>query len=323
MYDVVTIGETMIRFSPDGYLRWDQAKSLQIHVGGSESNLSVGLARLGMRVCWLSRLTSNEFGQRIEREIAAQGVDTSHVVWTDRDRVGTYYYEEGSSPRSSRVIYDRAASAFTQYTLDQLPSKLFVTGQAKLLHVTGISLALGEQTRGLIHHAVKLAREAGWLVSFDLNFRAKLWSAESAREHCQELFEQADIAFIPERDANTVFRIRTSEDPHDVLATLSHMRTEKLTVMTRGGLGSVAQLGDAQCVENITPVHPVGRLGGGDAFSAGFLYGWLTFNDFRAALKWANACAMLKYSIPGDLPLFHKHEIEALMSQAGEPTIFR
>jgi len=323
MYDVITIGETMLRFSPDGFSRWDQAESLQVHIGGSESNTAVGLARLGMRVCWLSRLTDNDFGRRISRAIAGQGVDTQHVVWTNEDRVGTYYYEEGSPPRSSRVIYDRAASAFTNFTAAQLPVNLFVPGNAKVLHLTGISLALGEKTRELIHEAVKQARQAGWLISFDFNYRAKLWSPEAARKHCKTLFEEADIAFIPKRDATTIWDIRSSDDPRDLLSALAAQRSGKLTVTTMGPQGSAARLHDDCCIEPITPVLPIGRLGGGDAFAAGFLYGWLTYQDMRTAMKWATACAAVKYSIPGDLPLFQKSEVEAQVCQPDTPASFR
>ena len=323
MFDVVTIGETMLRFSPDGFSRWDQAESLQVHIGGSESNTAVGLARLGMRVCWLSRLTDNDFGRRIARTIAAHGVDTQHVVWTDEDRVGTYYYEEGSPPRSSRVIYDRAASAFTQYSADQLPRQLFAPLNATLLHITGISLALGETSRELIHSAVKQAKQAGWLVSFDLNYRAKLWSPNEAREHCEPLFSQADIAFIPKRDATTIFGLSSADTPLDVLSSLTTKRDGKLTVMTIGTEGSAAKMHDDFCIETITPVQPIGRLGGGDAFSAGFLYAWLTYRDMRVAIKWATACASLKYSIPGDLPLFQKSEVTSLVAQTNDLRNFR
>ena len=323
MYDVVTIGETMLRFSPDGFSRWDQAESLQVHVGGSESNTAVGLARLGMRVCWLSRLTDNDFGRRISRTIAGQGVDTQHVVWTKEDRVGTYYYEEGSPPRSSRVIYDRAASAFTQFAAAQLPVNVFVPGNAKVLHLTGISLALGEKTRDLIHEAVKQARRAGWLISFDLNYRAKLWAPEVARKHCKTLFDEADIAFIPARDAAIMSGIRSSDDPRELLSALTDQRGGRLTVTTMGPQGSAAKVNDDDCIEPITPVQPIGRLGGGDAFAAGFLYGWLTYQDMRTAMKWATACAALKYSIPGDLPLFQKSEVEAQVCRPGAPANFR
>lgn len=323
MFDVVTIGETMIRLSPDGYQRWEQAKSLQIHIGGSESNVAVGLARLGLRVSWLSRLTNNDFGRRIATEIAAQGVDTSRVVWTDGDRVGTYYYEEGSPPRNGRVIYDRAASAFTQYTAEELPDELFVVGGARMLHVTGISLALGDKSRGMIHDAVTRARNAGWLVSFDVNYRAKLWSPGEARKHCDRLFQEADIVFLPMRDATTIWELPSDADTRDSLDALAKLRSGKLTVTTMGSLGSAAQLNEEQSVEPITPVQPVGRLGGGDAFCAGFLYGWLKKNDVRTALRWGNASAALKYSIPGDLPLFQKIEVEALVSETSEPANFR
>ena len=165
VYDVVTIGETMLRLTPDSHLRLEQAESLQVHVGGSESNTAVGLARLGKRVAWISRLTDNHLGRRIERAIAAHGVDTKNVIWTADDRVGLYFLEAGSPPRNSHVIYDRANSAYSRLEPKDLPNGLFVPGKSKWLHVTGISLWLGKPLeRLLLKRSVRQGRLAGKLV---------------------------------------------------------------------------------------------------------------------------------------------------------------
>jgi len=323
MFDVVTIGETMIRLSPEGNLRWEQADQLCIHVGGSESNTAVGLARLGMSVSWLSRLTDHDFGHRIERTIAAHGVDTRHIVWTDQDRVGTYYFEEGSPPRGNRVIYDRATSAFTRFAADQLPENLFAPGNARLLHVTGISLALGETTRTMIYRAVALAKQAGWRISFDVNYRAKLWPVNEAREACAELVREADLVIIPESDAVALWGFERSSDGVTALDAVADMRGGRTTVVTKGAVGSVAKEGELTVVETIKPVPVVGRLGGGDAFAAGFIYGWLGDQGLRKSLRWGSACAALKYSMSGDLPLFQKSEVAALMNKSNSDTHFR
>ena len=129
--DVQTIGETMLRFTPPAFERFGQSRAVEMHVGGSESNTAVGLARLGHRARWISRMTDNPLGRWIVREIASHGVDDSYVIWTDEDRVGTYYMERGLPPRDSRVFYDREASAISRLQAADLPRELFSPGAAQ------------------------------------------------------------------------------------------------------------------------------------------------------------------------------------------------
>ncbi len=313
-YDVVLLGETMLRLTPDGVMRLEQAENLQVHVGGSESNTAVGLARLGKRVAWLSRLTDNHLGRRIERTIASHGVDTTNIVWTSEDRVGLYFLETGSPPRNSQIIYDRQHSAYSRFCASDLPANFFVANGSKWLHVSGISLWLGETTRELIADSVKQARLAGWQISFDVNPRTLLCTANHAHTYCNSLFETADLVFLPRRDAIQIWSLDSATSDEELISRLVRMRNGKPTVMTLGTRGAIA--GDqTQCViQSIDPVEPVGRLGGGDAFSAGFLAAWLEQCDLKRSLMWATATARLKYSISGDLPLISRSEVESLVS---------
>ncbi len=323
VYDVITIGETMLRLTPDSHLRLEQAESLQVHVGGSESNTAVGLARLGKRVAWISRLTDNHLGRRIERAIAAHGVDTKNVIWTADDRVGLYFLEAGFPPRNSHVIYDRANSAYSRFESKDLPNGLFVPGKSKWLHVTGISLWLGETTRATIAEAVSRARSAGWKISFDVNHRTLLCSTKQARAFCNSLFETADLVFLPRRDAIHLWEINEDESDAKVMARLIAIRAGKPTVMTLGPQGAMAS-DSANCIaQSIEPVEPIGRLGGGDAFSAGFLSAWLEKQDLERSLRWATATAGLKYSISGDLPLISRQEVERLVDGTSSETLIR
>lgn len=312
-YDVVTIGETMLRLTPEGTLRLEQAESLQVHVGGSESNTAVGLARLGKRVAWVSRMTDNHLGRRIERAIASHGVDTKDIVWTADDRVGLYFLEAGTPPRNSHVIYDRANSAFSRFEPKDLPGGLFVPDKSKWLHITGISLWLGDTIRGTIAEAVRQARSAGWQISFDVNHRTLLCNAKQAHAYCHKLFETADLVFLPRRDANSLWEMSVAESDASVMAKLIAMRAGKPTVMTLGTRGAMASDGESCVLQTIEPVEPIGRLGGGDAFSAGFLSAWLEEQDLERSLKWATATARLKYSISGDLPLISRNEVANLV----------
>jgi len=322
VFDVVLLGETMLRLTPEGYLRLEQAESLQMHVGGSESNSAVGLARLGMRVAWISRLTDNHLGRRIERAIAVHGVDTSNVIWTKEDRVGLYFLETGTPPRSSQVIYDRANSAYSKFRSEDLPKNVFLHGKSKWLHVTGISLWLGETTRELIAKAVSLARSAGWQISFDVNHRALLCSPAQAHSYCHKLFESADLVFLPRRDAIQLWGMKDADNDDAIMSQLIEMRKGKTTVMTLGARGAIASDGTQRVSQSIDPVEPFGRLGGGDAFSAGFLSAWLEQRDLKRSLGWATAAARLKYSIAGDLPLISRNEVESLVNGlAGESLV--
>ena len=323
LFDVVTIGETMLRLTPDHLIRLEQAERLQVHIGGSESNTAVGLARLGKRVAWISRLTDNQLGRKMERAIAAHGVDTKKIVWTANDRVGLYFLEAGTPPRNSQVIYDRSNSAFSKFESKDLPTDFFMPGRSKWLHVTGISLWLGETVRETIAEAVRQAKSAGWLISFDVNHRTLLCDANQARLWCRTLFETADLAFLPRRDAISLFEIGSNESDESVMAKLMALRAGKTTVMTLGARGAMAS-DSVNCVlQGIEPVEPIGRLGGGDAFSAGFLSAWLEEQDLARSLRWATAMAQLKYSILGDLPLVSRIEVERLVDGTSRESLIR
>lgn len=315
-FDVVTLGETMIRFSPVGLERLEQAVSLEVHVGGSESNTAVGLARLGWNVCWLSRLTDNPLGRKIVSAIAAQHVDTSHVVWTNQDRIGTYYFEQGVAPRASAVVYDRAASAFSRYEASELLRSPF--RGAKLFHATGISMALGETTRRLMSRALEFASEERVQISFDFNFRSKLWTMADARRYCNEWVRRCDVLFMARRDAAAWLEVPEELEDEVLLRKMAEGREGRCTVLTLGARGAIAWDAGQVVSKSTRAADGVGRLGGGDAFSAGFLCGWLHGWSLEERLRWGNAAAGIKYSIPGDLPLFSREEIaQALQSPEG------
>lgn len=319
MYDVVTLGETMIRFTPPGTLRLEQAQALEVYVGGSESNTSVGLARLGLRVCWISRLTDNPMGRVIAHGIRAQGVDTSQVVWTENDRVGLYFLEEAATPRDSRIIYDRKDSAMSRMLPEHLPTSIFQPDAGQLLHLTGITLALSPSAYETAQQAMKLAKAAGWRLSFDVNYRGKLWSMDTARAGCEPFMQAADILFMPLRDAKAMFKLGASMSAEDVMGELHQRYPQATLVMTLGADGAIASGADGVTVRQAAfPAAAVCRLGRGDAFTAGFLYRWLAdANDLPMALRYGTAMAALKYGITGDMPLISPDEVQAVVASGG------
>jgi 2-dehydro-3-deoxygluconokinase len=308
-YDVVTLGETMLRFTPPGVQRIDQAPHFELEVGGTESNTSVGLARLGLNVAWLSRLPANPLGRRIARTLAGQGVDTSHIAWSATDRLGLYFVEFGDGPRPTQVTYDRADSAMSRMQPEELPAELFDPGRSRHLHLTGITVAISDSAAATARRAVEMAKAAGMSFSFDVNYRAKLWSPAEAKAGCHI------------RDAESIYGV--SGDPDTALAQLQAQYPQATIILTLGAEGAIgAEPGKAAISQSVFPAGTVGRIGGGDAFTAGVLYGYLTDANpdtrLATALRWGAAAAAYKYTIPGDMPLFEKEEVEGLLHSGNQ-----
>lgn len=319
-YDVITLGETMLKFTPPNFKRLEQTPICELEAGGSESNLAIALTRLGLKVMWLSRLTDNPLGRFIEQAIAAQGVDTSRVIWTDADRVGLYFVEEGKAPRHGRVYYDRKNSAISQMRASELPVDLFLPGKARLLHLSGITPALSPNLAVAAQRALNLAQEAGWQFSFDLNYRAKLWTPAEALAGCSQFMEAANILLAPLGDVRLLFNLPPSTPPEQALALLRErypQATIALTLGKEGGLG--CEPGGTPLFQPAFPAEEVGRLGGGDAFAAGFLYQYLTLpagpDKLAQALLWGVATAAFKYTIPGDIPWLSRAEVAELIQR--------
>lgn len=321
LYDFVSIGETMLRFSPPIPLRLEQANLMELHIGGSESNTLVGLSRLGARACWISRLPDHSLGQQVARLIAMHGVDTSHVVWTSEDRLGVYYYEPACFPRSGEVIYDRKDSAFTKFTYQQIPCHPLES--CRWFHATGISLALNPTVRTTMEFARDYARRHGACVSFDFNYRSKLWSIEQARVGCLPWVESSDLVFFAKRDAIAFLELASDTSDQGVVEALAKLRGGKCSIVTLGQQGAIGAESGQVCSVGTKRVDGAGRLGGGDAFSAGFLYARLQGLPMDETLRWANAMAGLKYSIPGDMPIVHKQDIVRCLEDGAPGSVRR
>jgi 2-dehydro-3-deoxygluconokinase len=316
-YDVLTFGEAMLRLTPPDFTRMEQTGVLELHIGGSELNTVVGLARLGVGVRWVSRLTDNVVGRLIAGTLAGQGMDTSGVIWTDEDRIGVYYVEEGRPPRASRVTYDRVGSAVSRISLEDVDIAALFDPAPRLLHLTGITPALSAGCHAVATAMLEAAKARGVLVSFDQNYRAKLWGVATARDTCEAYMAAADVVFLPARDAETFYG--------DASLDALHARYPDATVVvTRGSEGAAAVTPDGETFEHPTfPAETVSRVGGGDAFSAGFLYGYLGGKGTASALRYGAAVAALKYTIPGDLPLVDLEQVEALVRDTGGGGIVR
>src|SRR5438445_5931678 len=202
-YDLVTLGETLLRLSPPGMLRLDQARNFEVGIGGSELNVACLLARRGRRTGWVSRLPEGPLGRIVDGEAKRHGVDTRFVRWIAEARLGLMFFEAGPAPRNARVIYDRKHSAAAELGFEDAPWEALIAASARV-HLSGITPALGPSCRALVGHVAALAGAAGKPVSYDLNYRATLTSAAEARAMLDTVAPHLELFVVAERDAQTV-----------------------------------------------------------------------------------------------------------------------
>ena len=322
MSDVITFGETMIRLSPPNYRRLEQANLLEVNIGGTELNVATALSRLGLNVSWVSRLTDNPLGAMIRNKAREQGVDTSNILWTKDGRVGLYFVEFGASPRASSVLYDRANSAISQIKPGEVNWEKVLRG-AKWFHTSGITPALSPSAAQVTADALKMAKKVGCKVSYDLNYRTKLWTEEEARK-CQEpLMEYIDVLFSTEEDIGRVLGIN-ADGYREVAGKLAEKFNFEVVCITiredisvlRNRWTAIAYSAGKIYDDRTYDVEIVDRVGAGDSFSAGFIYGYLT-SGVEKGLKLGNAYSALKHSIPGDTNWATLQEVENQIKGAG------
>jgi len=315
-FDVVGIGEALVRFTPADREILETAATYAVHVGGAEANVCADLAALGVRTAWISRLPANPLGRRVAAAFAAVGVNVEGVRWAPEGRVGLMFLQPGAAPRSGEMLYYRRDSAFSQVDADEIPWQIL--DGTSVVHLTGITPALGAGPRRLVERAILEARRRGVRVSLDVNYRVTLWTPTAAREVLEPLLQGLDVVFINDRDARTVFGVEG--DPEATARTLRGRFGCATLVLTLGAAGALVH--DAEEVRRhpAYPVDIVDRIGRGDAFASGFLYGYLS-GDAAAGLRYGTAMAALKQTYPGDLCRATLAEIEALA--AGQPGGFR
>jgi len=322
MAEVVTFGETMVRLSPPDYRRLEQTNLLDVNIGGAEWNVAVDLSRLGISTAWVSRLTDNALGRMIRNKAREHGVDTSHVVWTKGDRIGIYFVEFGAMPRASSVLYDRTHSSISQVKPGEINWKEVLKG-AKWFHTSGITPALSPGTAQATAEALQIAQKVGCKVSYDLNYRARLWTEEEARK-CQEpLMEHIDVLFSTEEDTRKVLGI-TGKDYREVAQKLAEKFKFEVVCITlredisvlRNRWTAIAYSAGKIYDDRTYDVEIVDRVGAGDSYTAGFVYGYLT-GDVGKGVKYGNAYSALKHSNPGDANWATLTEVENLLKGGG------
>lgn len=335
MKKIVTFGEIMLRLTPPGNLRFSQAASFDVIYGGGESNVAVSLANYGLPVEFVSRLPKNDIGECALMEMRKRGVSTQHIV-RGGERLGIYFLEIGAVSRGSKVVYDRAHSSISTIQAGMINWKE-VFKDAQWFHWTGITPALSQGAADACYEAIQVANKMGITVSTDLNYRKKLWKyGKEPGEIMPELVEGCDIILGNEEDAEKHFGLHpenvdvTQGDSVEGTAYLSVLkqlmerfpRAKKVITTLRGSISAshnswTGVLYDGKTLFEAPTyqiTHIVDRVGGGDSFMAGLIYGLLTYpDDDQKALDFAVAASCLKHTIYGDANLATVEEVETLM----------
>jgi len=331
-HTVVTFGELLLRLSPPGFERFFQSPVLSATFGGGEANVAASLAQFGLTSRYVTALPKHAIGDAGLRALRAEGIDTSHVVRSG-DRVGIYFAETGASQRASTVIYDRAHSAISEMDPTAVAWDTVMAGAA-WFHVTGITPALGAKAAESTKAAVAAAKRAGAKVSVDLNFRKKLWSEAQAQTTMKPLMRDVDVVVANEEDLQTVLGVtvegadvtKGTLDIAGYRAAAERVTREfgpKLVAVTLreslsasdNGWSAVSWDGSAGVLQQSQRyvVRLVDRIGGGDSFAAGLIYGIVTGRPLDASLRFAVAASALKQTIPGDMNRVTVAEVDALV----------
>lgn len=342
-HKIVTFGEIMLRLSTPGFTRFVQAQSFDATFGGGEANVAVSLANYGENSYFVCKLPEHEIGQACLNHLRRYGVGIDYIV-RGGDRLGIYFLETGASQRGSKVIYDRAASAVNTLSAEEVDWE-DAFSDASWFHWTGITPALSETPRETLKAACEAAREAGVTVSCDLNYRGKLWTEKEAQATMRPLMEYVDVCIANEEDAERSlgFKAGTSDVEAAELEEESYFELarqlkreydfEAVAITLRESYsasvnGWSAVLHDEQdCEEPYRSdryeIKLVDRVGGGDSFAGGLIYGLLNKDDTQDALEFAVAASCLKQTIPGDFNLSSVEEVEKLAEGPGSGRVER
>lgn len=330
---IITFGEVMLRLNPPGFLRFSQARSLEVTFGGAEANVAVFLSLLGIETEYVTRLPENDFGDACLQNLRQYGVGTSWVL-RGGDRLGIYFYEIGSMHRPSNIIYDRANSSVSSLAPGMVDWRKVFEG-ADWFHWTGITPALSESLAAVNREAVKTASDMGLTVSCDLNYRFKLWKwGKQPHEIMPDLFRYCSVAVVSEDHLAVMLGIRIPGSGEDIPEGTDRNREmceqlrehypglETIAFTVRGSssagrntlFGGLWHGGTLYTSPTYDITYIVDRLGSGDAFTGGLIYGLNHYgSDMQSTLDFAMAAACLKHGVFGDFCLITRDEVEALI----------
>ena len=337
---VITFGEIMLRFAPEGYNRLFQTPVLNGTFGGGEANVAVSLSNFGVDAGFVTKLPDNAIADACVRELRGFGVDVRYIA-RGGERMGVYYMEKGASCRPSNVIYDRAHSSISTAVASDFDWDKIFDG-ADWFHFTGITPALSDELANITLTAVKVAKSKGLSVSCDLNYRKKLWTRDKAGMVMSTLMPYVDLCICNEEDTKDVFNIvadgtdiekgSLSRDGYVGVAKklVDRFGFKKVAITLRESFSANDNDWSAMLYadgvahfSNKYSLHIVDRVGGGDSFGAGLIYGFVKGFDNQSALEFAVASSALKHTIEGDFNRVSVKEVESLLKNGGSGRVQR
>ena len=307
-FDITTFGEALLRLSVPQGVRLQAADRFDVHPAGAETNIATLMARLGYQAAFHSILPNNPLGRLVGDHLRQSGVDLDGVIWDEHGRLGTFFVEFAVPPRAIQVIYDRADSCVTRMTPDQIQWDQFL--DTRLVHLTGITPAVSPSCAETVKTIVERAKAAHIPISFDINYRQKLWSEAAARDWLTPVIQGVDLLFCGQGDARRVFGIDGS--PEYVVRSLADISGAKAVVVSLSNEGVIGWDGAEITQQPALPVEVIDRIGAGDALACGVLHGWFS-GDLAFGLRYGVTLAALALSQHGDAVITNRAEVDALL----------
>ena len=342
MAKVVTMGEIMLRLSTPGYQKFIQADEFDVCYGGGEANVAVSLANYGHDAEFITKVPENPIGECAVAALRKMNVETKHIA-KGGERLGIYFLETGASMRASNVVYDRAHSSISTAEPDDFDFDEIFEG-ADWFHFTGITPAISDKAAELTEIALKAAKKKGITVSCDLNFRKKLWSSEKAQKVMTNLMQYVDVCIGNEEDAEKVLGFKPGNTDvtsgelelagyQDIFRQMVEKFNFKYVISSLRESYSASDNGWSACIYDRDSkefyhsrkynVRIVDRVGGGDSFAGGVICGLLDGKDFKSALEFGVAASALKHTIPGDMNLVSRADVDNLVGGDGSGRVQR
>lgn len=322
-FDLLSLGEVLLRLSPSSNERLMRGETFQKQVGGAELNVVSGVSLLGLRTGMISKLPLNDIGTYAKNRLRFCGVSDDYLVFDNASdaRLGVYYYENGAQPRKPRIVYDRMHTSMHKIKVEDFDDSLY--SSTRCFHTSGITLALCDQCRDTTVEMIKRFKSQGVMISFDVNFRGNLWSGAKAKECIEKILPYVDVFFCSEDTARLTFektgdvkeimKSFTQEYPISVVASTQRI-VHSPKVHTFGSLIYSSATDTYYGEEPYSNIEVVDRIGSGDAYISGVLYGLLSKpGDYQRALEYGNATSAVKNTIPGDLPSSDLNEIASII----------
>ncbi|HOP73804.1 MAG TPA: sugar kinase [Bacillota bacterium] len=326
-FAVLGLGEVLLRLSPPNKERILNGETFEKQVGGSELNVVSGISLLGLRTGIITKIPQNEIGKYVKNRIRFTGVSDDYLIYDNSHdaRLGIYFYESGASPRKPVVVYDRNHSSFKTLKMSELPQDVF--SKTAIFHVSGITLALSPEIREETKKMIKAFKENGALISFDVNYRATLWDEDLARREITDILPLIDFLFISEETSRRMFQKTGTIE--EIMASYADefgcqlvATTQRHVISpTRHTWNSLIYVNEEKRFyqeEAYQEIEVVDRIGSGDAYLAGVLFGLLKYSDPQRALEYGNAMAAIKNTIPGDMPVSDFQEISRVIREHRE-----